>query len=263
MEFIDTHCHLDLLQKDISEVVNSALENNVKIMVLPGTDLATSKLAIKFAEKYDSVFAAVGIHPHEVSECSESDIEEIADLVYHPKVVAIGEIGLDYHYLPFDESRQKSILKKMLALSSSSKKPIILHSRDALADLVEVIDEWLISFPKVFAQQNPSFGVFHMFEGDASSAKVLIQKGFQISFGGNITFKNNSRNVELLKSIGLSSLLLETDSPYMSPVPFRGIPNEPCRIPVIAAKIAEILQIKVELVAEVTTNNAKRLFSLR
>lgn len=232
-------------------------------MVLPGTNLASSKLAIEIAEKYDQVYAAIGIHPHEVSDIVDSDVEDIAKLVYHPKVVAIGEIGLDYHYPPFNESRQKSILKKMLALSSLCKKPVILHSRDALPDLLNIIDEWLINRNKNEVQQNPLHGVFHMFEGDGSSAEVIIAKGFQISIGGNITYKNNTRSVELLKSIGLSSLLLETDAPYMTPVPFRGIPNEPSRIPLIAEKVADILQIKVELVAEVTTNNAKRLFSLR
>jgi TatD DNase family protein len=151
----------------------------------------------------------------------------------------------------------------MLALSSMCKKPVILHSRDALPDLLTVIDEWFINSHNIKVQQNPLHGVFHMFEGDGSSAEVIIAKGFQISIGGNITYKNNTRSVELLKSIGLSSLLLETDTPYMTPVPFRGIPNEPSRIPLIAEKVADILQIKVELVAEVTTNNAKRLFSLR
>lgn len=263
MDFIDTHCHLDLLQKDISEVVKSAFNNNVNMMVVPGTNLASSKLAIEIAEEFDCVYAAVGIHPHEVAKCEEEDLEEIADLAYHPKVVAIGEIGLDYHYPPYDETRQKLILKNLLALSSSCNKPVILHSRDALPDLLNVIDEWLIDYQQDNAHQKTLHGVFHMFEGDGLSAEVIIAKGFQISIGGNITYKNNSRSVNLLKSIGLSSLLLETDTPYMTPIPFRGIPNEPSRIPLIAAKIAEILQIKVELVAEATTNNAKRLFSLR
>lgn len=260
MIFVDSHCHLDILDTDLVAVVERALANNVKKMVVPGTNLNSSQDVIALAEKFEQVYAAVGIHPHEVATVTDGDFEEIALLARHPKVVAIGEIGLDYHYPPYDEWTQRLLLQKMLDLASQVDKPVILHSRDALSDLMAIVTEWAQSNP--LKSGRSGHGVFHMFEGGAASAASMIEQGFAISVGGNITFKNNQRSVEMLQVIGLSNLLLETDSPYISPVPFRGTPNEPSRIPLIAAKVAEITQTQVELVAAVTTKNAEILFDL-
>lgn len=230
-------------------------------MVVPGIDLPSSQKAIEIASKFDQVFAAVGIHPHESLRVSTEDLREISQLASHPKVVAIGEIGLDYHYIPFDESIQKTIFFSMLTLANNLKKPVILHSRDALSDLFTSLKNWLNLNPNNLNHQLPC-GVFHMFEGDSKDAISAISLGYYISIGGNITFKNNHKGHDLIKAIGLQSLLLETDTPFISPHPFRGTPNEPGRIPIIATKVADLLQTRVELVADTTTQNAITLFKL-
>jgi TatD DNase family protein len=177
-------------------------------------------------------------------------------------VVAIGEIGLDYHYTPFDEQIQKTVLLAMLTMASNLGKPVVLHSRDALSDLLTVVTGWRNSQKSGSQNKISPGGVFHMFEGDSSDAIQAIRLGFYISIGGNITFKNNQRGQELIKAIGLQNLLLETDTPFISPHPFRGTQNEPARIPLIATKVAELQQTRVELVAETTTQNANILFKL-
>jgi TatD DNase family protein len=260
--FVDSHCHLNLIENDLTDVINRAIDSGIRKMVVPGTDLQSSIKAIEIAETFESVYAAVGIHPHESSNASPKDIQEISRLATHPKVVAIGEIGLDYHYSPFDEQIQKTVLLSMLTLASNLGKPVILHSRNALSDLLTVVTGWQNSQEFGGLHQISSGGVFHMFEGDSIDALQAIRLGFYISIGGNITFKNNQRGQELIKAIGLQNLLLETDTPFISPHPFRGTQNEPARIPIIAAKVADLLQTRVELVAGITTLNANTLFKL-
>ncbi len=252
MQFVDSHCHLDLLEEDLTSVIARAADAGVSRLVIPGIDLKSSQRVIEIAEKYPGVYAAVGIHPHEVEKTGTNDIAVLAKLAAHPKVVAIGEIGLDYHFPPFNMERQKQVLRSMFALANESGKPVILHSRDALPDLAALLQEEKI---------RPA-GVFHMFEGDSGSAKQVLGMGFFIGVGGSVTFKNNARVAEILAQLGTSRVVLETDAPYISPHPFRGTINEPSRIPLIAKKIAEILETQVELIAEQTTKNAILLFSL-
>ncbi len=261
MIFIDSHCHLNLIEEDLSEVIDRALDSNVTKIIVPGINLETSLKAIEIAERYASVFAAIGIHPHEVENAEPRDIEVLKNLASHSKVVAIGEIGLDYHYPPYNSLLQKDILTSMLDLSVQVDKPVILHSRDSLSDLIEIIANFQFSKQKI-PDTKPLIGVFHMFEGNWHEAIPVTKMGFFISIGGNVTFKNNQKGKEIIEKLGLEKLLLETDSPFISPHPYRGIPNEPARIPTIAAKVAEIRQTQVELVAEVTTRNAKSLFKL-
>lgn len=262
MKFIDSHCHLNLIETNLADIIARAIDSGVSKMIVPGIDLPSSIKAIEIAEIYDSVYAAVGIHPHESSAASITEIEEISRLASHHKVVAIGEIGLDYHYLPYDKESQKEILKAMLTLATQANKPVVLHSRDALPDLFSTLKDWIQSPTNNKTHRFLPYGVFHMFEGDSQQAFQAIEMGFQISIGGNITFKKNLREHDLISSIGLKNLLLETDTPFISPHPYRGTPNEPGRIPLIAHKVAEILQTKVELVAENTTQNAINLFKL-
>ena len=259
MKFVDSHCHLNLIEDNLSDVINRAIDAGVGRMVVPGIDLPSSVKALEIAEKYAPVYAAVGIHPHESSNASPADIMEISRIAAHPKVVAIGEIGLDYHYTPFDDSTQKSVLAAMLDLANSINKPVILHSRDSLSDLLNFITTWVKS--QINSNQSPLFGVFHMFEGNSSEAIEVIQRGFLISVGGNITFKNNHKGHELVKAIGLNHLLLETDTPYISPHPFRGKANEPSRIPIIAEKVAELLGITGRISSR--NNNLKRHISFQ
>jgi TatD DNase family protein len=259
--FIDSHCHLNLLDEDLIEVISRALDSDVTKIIVPGINLESSIKAVEIAERFPQVYAAVGIHPHEVEKIKPRDIEFLKNLATHSKVVAIGEIGLDYHYLPYNSQLQHEILTSMLDLSLQVEKPIILHSRDSLSELIDVISSFQYSKgndPEI----NPLSGVFHMFEGNWNKAISVTKMGFFYSIGGNITFKNNQKGKEIIEECGIEKLLLETDSPFISPHPHRGMPNEPARIPIIAAKIAEILQTRVELVAEVTTRNAISLFKL-
>jgi TatD DNase family protein len=259
--FIDSHCHLNLIKEGLGDVIDRAIDANITKIIVPGINLETSQKAIEIAEIYPPVYAAVGIHPNEAGNTNPGDIEVIKNLALHSKVVAIGEIGLDYHYPPFDMLLQKNVLTTMLDLALQVEKPVILHSRDSLSDLLEIVTNYR------YAKQNhlgtkPLCGVFHMFEGNCHEAIPVTKMGFFISIGGNITFKNNQKGKENVEKLELESLLLETDSPFISPHPYRGIPNEPARIPTIAAKVAEIRQTQVELVAEVTTRNAMSLFKL-
>lgn len=261
MIFIDSHCHLNLLDENLDEVISRALDANVTKIIVPGINLETSKKAIEIAECYPSVYAAVGIHPHEVEKIQFHDIEILQKLATNSKVVAIGEIGLDYHYPPFNSLLQKEVLSKMLDLSIKVNKPVILHSRDSLPDLIKFLDDYQnINLESGILKS--IYGVFHMFEGNWMEAISVAKMGFYYSIGGNITFKNNQKGKEIVEKTGMEKLLLETDSPFISPLPHRGIPNEPARIPIIAAKIAEILQTQVELVAEATSRNATSLFNL-
>ncbi len=262
MIFVDSHCHLNLIACNPGDAISRALDAGVTRIIVPGIDLETSQKAVELADRFSPIYAAVGIHPHEASKVNARDINQLSNLITHPKVIAIGEIGLDYHYQPFDADMQKEILGTMLDFAISAEKPVILHSRDSLADLITFVGMQDTLSKSGHANHIQARGVFHMFEGNDQDALSIINAGFLFSVGGNITFKNNQRVKSLIENLGLTHLLLETDSPYISPHPFRGSPNEPNRIPIIAAKIAEIHQSQVELVAEITTRNATSLFKL-
>jgi TatD DNase family protein len=264
LDLFDSHCHLNLFQDqdDLKLVIHRSLDAGVTKIVVPGVDVATSTMAVEISERFPSVFAAVGIHPNDAANTSEQDIKKIEDLASLPKVVAIGEIGLDYHYPNFDKEKQAVVLTSMLEISIRHEKPIILHSRDAMDDLVGMIQTFGTTQRLPGEKQKSFFGVFHAFEGNASHVQLLSKLQFLIGIGGPITFKNNTKLQTLLKQIGLENVVLETDAPYLSPHPFRGQRNEPFRIPVIAQKVAELLNLQVELVAEKTNWNANQLFMM-
>ncbi len=262
MDFIDTHCHLNLFQdqKSLKSIIQRSLDLGVVKIVIPGVDVSTSSLAVEISELFPSVYAAVGIHPHEVEKYSAKNLKVIEDLATLPKVVAIGEIGLDYHYHPINKEAQNILLRHMLEISDRVGKPVILHSRESMADLLEIIFIREKHRKSTRKQKKCSNGVFHSFEGNVSDALQLRKLKYLIGIGGPVTFKNNYQLQELIKKLGMESIVLETDSPFLSPHPFRGLQNEPSRIPLIAQKVADLLEIQVELVAERTTFNAKNLF---
>ena len=262
MDFIDTHCHLNLFQdqKSLKLIVQRAIDFGVVNIVVPGIDVTTSRLAVEIAGLFPTVYAAVGIHPHEVEKYSSEDIKVIEELAGLPEVVAIGEIGLDYHYHPVNKDAQNILLHHMLEISDRVEKPIIVHSRESMAELLATIQTWEKKRKPRNQQQNKFNGVFHAFEGNVSDASQLRRLKYLIGIGGPVTFKNNIQLQELIKNLGLENIILETDSPYLSPHPFRGLQNEPYRIPLIAQKVADLLEIQVELVAETTTRNVKNLF---
>lgn len=247
--FIDVHCHLDSnYYNDIDKVINNAKKNNVNKLIYNGCNKKSNKEVIKLINKYDSVYGAVGYHPTELEDVNEKDYELLENLLSNKKIVAIGEIGLDYHYPDTNKEKQKYAFRRQLKLAEKHNIPVIVHSRDAIQDTFDIMSEYNIK------------GVIHCFSGSVEMAKEFIKKGFLISVGGIITFKNAKNIIEVIKNIDLSYILLETDSPYLTPEPFRKEQNEPMYIPIIASKIADILNVSIEEVSSKTTENAKRLF---
>lgn len=247
--FIDVHCHLDSnYYNDIDKVINNAKKNNVNKLIYNGCNKKSNKEVIKLINKYDSVYGAVGYHPTELDDVNEKDYELLESLLSNKKIVAIGEIGLDYHYPDTNKEKQKYAFRRQLELAEKHNIPVIVHSRDAIQDTFDIMSEYNIK------------GVIHCFSGSVEMAKEFIKKGFLISVGGIITFKNAKNIIEVIKNIDLSYILLETDSPYLTPEPFRKEQNEPMYIPIIAIKIADILNVSIEEVSSKTTDNAKRLF---
>ena len=248
----DTHCHLyyDEIQKDITNVLNRAEKLGVNRFICVGTNMEDSLKCFDLAEKYDNIFASAGIHPHDSKNAPPDFLDQIKKFMKSSKMVAIGEMGLDYYRNISLPDIQNSVFRKQVQLAQELKKPIIFHNRDADIDVIKVLSD----FPDVI-------GVAHCFSSTISTAKTLLNMGYYISFSGNLTFKN-SNLPEVAKYLPLDGILVETDSPYLSPVPYRGKRNEPGRTRYVAEKLAEIHQVPLELVARKTTENANRLFYL-
>lgn len=255
---IDTHTHLNFPQydKDRDDVIKRAFEGFVAAIVEIGSGegLASNTRAVKMAEEHDDIFAAVGIHPNDAEAADlDSVIGEIKKLASSSKVVAIGEIGLDYYHETTPRNLQKKAYIKQLELADELKLPVSLHIRDAHEDNLQILRE---------ARGMLNGGVFHCFSGDLNTALEAVQMGFCISIPGVITFKNDALFKEIVKNVKIENIVLETDSPYLAPVPFRGKRNEPLYIKYIAEEIAKILDLSFEDVARITTENARRIFRL-
>jgi len=253
--FIDTHAHLFYpnFKGEVDQIIERSINAGVKIIIVPATDLATSRQAINLAEQYENVYATVGVHPHDTKEIQENYIEQLEEFTKHEKVVAIGEIGLDYYYDFSPKENQIEAFRKQIELAVKVNFPIIVHNRDSNEDVMNIIREYKDTSLK---------GQFHCFAGSLDDAKELIAMGHFISFPGNITFKKADNLREVLKNIEIESLLLETDSPFMTPVPYRGKRNEPSNIPLIAEKIAEIHNTTIDDVARTTSYNVSKLFGI-
>lgn len=264
-EYIDSHAHLfsEDYREDLEVVLSRSIKAGVKYFIVPGTDVKSSQEAIKLAEQHDSIYACVGVHPHEAAKANTQDLVEIEKLSSHQKVVAIGEIGLDYHYDYSPRNRQREFFAEQIEIAVRQNLPIVVHTRKSIEDAFDIMKKSVNMHPNWKASgTKPRRGVFHCFPGTADEAKFLFGLGFYISYPGIVTFKK-SESIEVLKQIGVENLLLETDSPYMAPVPLRGKRNEPTNIVFIGKKIADELNISEEEIARVTTENAIRLFSLR
>lgn len=253
--FIDTHAHLfySNFKDDLDEVINRAKEAGVDYILVPATDLDTAKQVIDLTEKYEMIYGAVGIHPHETKEWDSSLSDKIEELAKHPKIVGIGEIGLDYYYDYSPKEKQIAAFKEQIELALKLDLPIIVHNRESDQDLTEIINSYCSSGLK--AQ-------FHCFNGTLQDAKDLINMNYMISFTGNITFKNSEDLRHILKKVSLNNLLIETDSPFLTPVPLRGKRNEPAYVKYVADKVAEVHNISVEDVARITSFNAFKLFGI-
>ena len=249
--FIDTHCHIDdEVYTDRDKVVSDCEKANVKTLICSGCDVVSTEFSRELSRKYPSVYYSAALHPEHADDFTENTLEELKSLI-DEKCVAIGEIGLDYHYLPFDKEKQQAAFIKQIELANALKLPIVVHSRDACADTLKIIKE-----------NRPLFGgTMHCFSGSKETAKEYLDIGFYLSFGGTITFKNSVRAVEVLKYAPIDRILTETDSPYLSPEPYRGKVNTPANIPVISAKIAELKNMPLAQTESAVYENALKLFT--
>ena len=250
----ETHAHYDdeRFEGTRDDILSSLPSNGVGTVINVGSDVPTSETSIELAEKYPYVFAAVGVHPHEVENMTEADLDRIRTLSHHKKVVAIGEIGLDYYYDMDFKDKQHYWFSRQMELAAEENLPIIIHSREAAKDTFD-----LISASKVRR------GVIHAYSGSTEMAMDYIDMGFYIGVGGVVTFKNAKKLVEVVKHIPIERILLETDSPYLSPEPVRGTCNNSQNIKYIVKKISEIKQISAGFIVETTRKNAERLFDIK
>ena len=255
MELIfDTHAHYDDAQFDADrEALLSAMpENGVGLILDPGCDLESSRAAIALAEQYPHIYAAVGYHPENCAPYTDADLDILRRLAQHPKVVAIGEIGLDYYWEQNPPKEfQQAVFRAQLALARELSLPVIVHDRDAHADCLAIVME----FPEVR-------GVFHCYSGSVEMARELWKLGWYLGLDGPVTYKNARRTIEVAAEVPLERLLLETDSPYMAPVPKRGTRNDSRNIRCIAEKIAEIRNMTADAIIRVSAENGRRLFGI-
>ena len=261
----DSHAHLNdaRFDEDREALIQKLQEEHVDLVLNPGADIETSISSVELANKYDFIYAAVGVHPHDVKDLDDTEeelwksIEEISSIAVenrNNKIVAIGEIGLDYYYDNSPREVQKEWFKKQIELANELKLPIIIHDRDAHQDTFEIIKN----------TKSPEIGcVLHCYSGNVELAKEYVKMGCYISIPGTVTFKNNKKTREVAKEIPLEYLLIETDSPYMAPEPHRGKRNDPSLVAFVADKIAQEKGISYEKVCEATKENAKRLFNIK
>jgi TatD DNase family protein len=254
--FIDTHTHLDdaRFNDDRESVITRAREAGVEAFVTIGCDLATSQAAVSLTERYPWVYASIGVHPHEVRHIGHDWYDAFRGLARTKKVVAYGEIGLDYHYNHSSPKEQRERFREQVQLARELALPIIIHTRDAQDDTVGILKE-----------ENASEvgGVFHCFSGDARLAKDALDLGFHLSFSGIVTFQNAAMLRDIAKTVPLDRLLIETDCPYLTPVPYRGKRNEPAYVTRVAAQLATLHPpLSPEELGRSTTENAKRLFKI-
>lgn len=259
----DTHCHLDFhaYDADRTEVVQRALENGIEIMVNPGTDLASSREAVKIAEDNPSIYAAVGVHPSEANSWGRQTLSELRDLAQHPKVVAIGEIGLDFYHNQATASLQRRILGEQLELAQEVGKPVILHTRQAMVDMLAILESWYKRLLEAGSALAGRPGVLHAFEGTQEDARAVMARNFFLGVGGPVTYPNAEERRAVVAELPLERILLETDAPFLTPQPRRGKRNEPAFIIFTAQKVAELKQLPISEVARTTTENAAGLFA--
>ena len=250
--YIDTHCHLSIEDyDDIDSVIEENRKAGIDKIIISGCTRNTIKESLAVASQYPDVFVTIGFHPSEADITSISDICFLEELLSHIKVVGIGEIGLDYHYGKENVDKQKELFRRQLKLAEKHHLPVVIHSRDATEDTISILKE----YPMVK-------GDIHCFSGSAETAMIYKKMGYMIGIGGVVTFKN-SNLFRAVEAIGLDSILLETDAPYLAPEPYRGHINSSKYIPYIAKRVAEILNVDDKTVGEITTENASRLFDLK
>lgn len=252
--YFDTHAHYndEAFAGDRDALLSALPAAGIGLVLNPGCDTASSQAAVALAAQWPHVYAAVGLHPENCGGCGEADFDAVRTLCAHPKVVAIGEIGLDYYWAenpPRDW--QNAVFRRQLALAEELDLPVIVHDRDAHGDCLTAVSE----FPNVR-------GVFHCFSGSPEMAETLLRRGWYLGFDGPVTYKNAKKAIEVIALCPLDRMLLETDSPYLSPVPHRGERNDSRNLPWIAAKLAQIKGVSAEEIARAAAENGRRLFRI-
>ena len=252
---IDTHVHLnaDQYDDDLQEVIDRALSEGIDRMFVVGFDTKTIERTMKLIDQYDFIYGIIGWHPVDAIDCTDERLEWIESLSKHPKIMGIGEMGLDYHWDKSPKDVQQDLFRKQIALAKRVNLPIIIHNREATQDCVDILKE-----------ENASEvgGIMHSFSGSNEIADEILKMNFYVSLGGPVTFKNAKQPKEVAKHVPLDRLLVETDAPFLSPHPYRGKRNEPARVKLVAEQIAELRGLTYEEVCEATTENAERLFKL-
>ena len=265
--FVDTHCHLyfEAFDEDRPAVVQRARAAGVTVMVSLGVDVPSSQTTVALAAAYDGVYAAVGVHPNEAAEAwlGERTVADLRRLAAHPKVVAIGEIGLDYYRDRTPREQQWEVLRRQLALAGELGLPVSLHNREATADLLAILAEWVADLRAANHPLATRPGVWHAFGGSEDEGRRAVEMGFWLGIGGPVTFKNAPQRRKVVAALPLDALVLETDAPFLAPHPHRGRRNEPAYVRLVAGKIAEVKGFPVERVAEAASRNARKLFRWR
>lgn len=255
--FIDSHAHLDdeRFNEDRTELINSLKENKIDLVLNIGYDLKSSRASVHLANNHDQIYAVIGVHPHDAQDVAGGYLEQLKELSKEKKVLAIGEIGLDYYYDNSPREIQRRVFKEQIKLAQDLNLPVVIHTRDADQETFEIIKE---------AVQNGGLkGVMHCYSGSVEMARDYLKLGFYISLGGPVTFKKARVPKEVAKAVPLNRLLIETDCPYLTPEPFRGRRNEPKLVAYTAEAIAEIKGISIEELAEETSRNVRELFEIK
>lgn len=251
--YFDTHAHYDdgRFDSDRDELLASMPETGVTRILVPGCDVESSERALALARRFDFIYAAVGIHPEDLDENWQRELERIGELTRAPKCVAVGEIGLDYYWDKEHKQEQKALFVRQLELALAYQLPVIVHDREAHGDCLEIVSRY-----------DGLRGVFHCYSGSCEMAEALLKRGWYLGFDGPITYKNARKALEVLEMCPLDRILIETDSPYMSPVPLRGRRNDSRNLRYLCEKIAEVRGVSPEQAAAITMENGKRLFGI-
>ena len=259
---IDTHCHLnfDAYDDDRADVIQRSLDAGVTRIIIPAVDIASAEQSLKLADEYSCIYVAVGVHPNSTADFDDETIAKIESLAQHQKVVAIGEIGLDYYWDKSPKDQQARALQAHLDLAARLELPVILHNRESSDDLMAMLETWVQTLPESLKGRP---GVLHSFSAPQEIAERALKAGFYLGFTGPITFKKANDLRHIAATVPLDRLLTETDGPFLTPHPYRGKRNEPAYIPYITDRLSGLKQVTVEEMAQHTTQNALRLFAIQ
>ncbi len=259
---VDTHCHLDFnrFDGDRDKVIERATKEGIERILNPGINLDSSRSILQFTELHSPIYAAVGVHPNDAQSWAYDTLNLLRNLAANGKVVAIGEIGLDYYRETSPRAKQLQILREQLHLAGEIELPVVIHNREATEDVLAVLSEWCAELIKSGSKLIERPGVLHSFSADLKSALAAIDLNFYIGITGPVTFRNAERLRQIVAEVPIDRLLVETDAPFLTPHPYRGKRNEPAYVRYVADKIAELKNITFEEVSAVTTSNAAKLF---